>query len=239
MRARSVRSRPKTPLTTRARGPYHRDVQAASAAPLRHPVLMLAYALLAFHLSCSSSADKAGISATYDTNTGKLTELAYDSNHNGKIDTWTEMNGNRAIRTRIDRNEDGKIDRWEYYDDRSKLVKVGFSRSDTGKPDAWAFAGDDGKTRRIEISSSGDEKKIDRREYYLGETIASAEEDTNHDGTVDKWESYDAGVLKTVSFDENGDGKPDRRLSYADGVLIAIDSDPDSSGAFRKHVAVN
>lgn len=197
-------------------------------------------AWLAFSLSCSPAADKAVISATYDTTTGKLTELAFDSNHNGKVDTWTDMNGNRAIRTRIDQNEDGKIDRWEYYDAHSTLVKVGFSRGDTGTVDAWAFAGDDGKTRRIEISSMADEKKIDRWEDYVGGTIASAEEDTNHDGHVDKWETYDeGGVLKTASFDENGDGKPDRRLSYADGTLVGIDSDPDGSGAFRKHVTVN
>jgi hypothetical protein len=214
-------------------------VQAAAAALVRHPVFMPAYALLAFSLSCSPPADRAGISATYDSSTGKLTELAYDSNHNGKVDTWTEMNGNRAIRTRIDQNEDGKIDRWEYYDDRSKLVKVGFSRNDTGKPDAWAFAGEDGKSRRLEISSTADEKTIDRWEHYVGETITSAEEDTNHDGIVDKWESYDAGVLKTASFDENGDGKPDRRLAYGGGALVAIESDPDESGVFRKHVAVN
>ncbi len=214
-------------------------MQAAIAARVPDTVLMPVCALLAFSLSCSPAADKAGISATYDSSTGKLTELAYDSNHNGKVDTWTEMNGNRAVRTRIDQNEDGRIDRWEYYDDQSKLVKVGLSRGDTGMADAWAYAGDDGKTRRIEISSSADEKKVDRWEHYFGETIASAEEDTNHDGSVDKWETYEAGVLKTASFDENGDGKPDRRLSYADGALVAIDSDPDRTGGFRKHVAVN
>ena len=145
---------------------------------------------------------------------------------------------NRAVRARIDRNEDGKIDRWEYYDEHSNLVKVGLSRGDTGAPDAWAFASVDGKTHRLEISSSADEKKIDRWEHYVGETIATAEEDTNHDGVVDKWETYEGGALKTASLDENGDGKPDRRLSYADGSLVAIDSDPDASGAFRKHVVV-
>ena len=123
---------------------------------------------------CSRGAntpEKAGIAATYDTKTGKLTELAYDSNHNGKVDTWTEMNGTHPVRTRIDRNEDGKIDRWEYYDDHSNLVKVGLSRADTGKPDTWVFAGGDGKTRRIEISSAADETKIDRWEHYAGEAM--------------------------------------------------------------------
>ena len=208
---------------------------------MRHAAAFLLCLFLSLFLGCSPPADatgKAGIKATYDTKSGKLAELAYDSNHNGKVDTWTEMNGNRAVRTRIDRNEDGKVDRWEYYDDRSKLIKVGFSRNDSGTPDAWAFAGDDGKTRRVEISSSGDEKKIDRWEHYVGDAITAVEEDTNRDGVVDKWETYEAGVLETASFDETGDGKPDRRLTYADGVLVAIDTDPDPSGTFRKHVAV-
>src|SRR5262245_50272951 len=103
---------------------------------------------------------------TYDKTTGKLTQLTYDRNHNGKIDTWTDMDGAKPLRSRIDLNEDGKIDRWEYYDDKGGLLKVGFSRKDDGKPDAWAYAGPDGKVERIEISSTGDDKKIDRWEHY-------------------------------------------------------------------------
>jgi antitoxin component YwqK of YwqJK toxin-antitoxin module len=216
-------------------------VQAAPAARARDLAVMLACATSVFFASCSRPRDtpeKAGITATYDSKTGKLTELAYDSNHNGKVETWTEMDGNRPVRTRIDTNEDGKIDRWEYYDAGSKLVKIGFSRSDAGKPDAWAFSGDDGKTRRVEISSTFDEHKIDRWEHYLGESITAAEEDTDHDGRIDKWEAYSDGALETAAFDENGDGKADRRLTYADGALVAIDSDPDPSGTFRKHVVV-
>ena len=90
--------------------------------------------------------------ATYDQTTGRLKELTYDANKNGRIDTWTDMDGTRPLRARIDRNEDGKIDRWEYYGDHGQLIKVGFSRSDDGKPDAWAFSGPDGKVVRIEIS---------------------------------------------------------------------------------------
>jgi hypothetical protein len=161
--------------------------------------------------------------ATYDKSTGKLKELTYDSNANGRIDTWTEMDGARALRSRIDRNEDGKIDRWEYYDDSGRLLKVGFSRRDDGKLDAWAFSGSDGRVNRIEIASSGDEQKVERREFYepslagAGEPTAlvRAEEDTNGDGRIDKWETYENGAVKTVAFDENGDGTADRRLSYA------------------------
>src|SRR5262245_59958277 len=77
---------------------------------------------------------------TYDTATGRLTQLTYDANRKGRVDTWTSMNGARPLLSRIDRNEDGKIDRWEYYDEAGVLVKVGFSRKSDGEADAWAFA---------------------------------------------------------------------------------------------------
>jgi len=181
---------------------------------------------------------EAGIRPTYDKTSGKLTKLALDSNHNGHVDTWTDMDGVRAIQTRLDRNEDGKVDRWEYYDAQAKLSKVGFSRKDDGKPDAWAFAGGDGKVQRIEISSTGDEKKIDRWEHYDPGGLVAVEEDTNGDGAPDKWETYRAGVLETASFDENFDGKPERRLTYEASTLVMIESAPDGSGGFTTRVQV-
>lgn len=185
---------------------------------------------------------------TYDKTTGKLTQLTYDRNHNGKIDTWTDMDGTRPVMSRIDLNEDGKIDRWEYYGQKGELVKVGFSRKDDGKPDAWAYAGPDGKVVRVEISSTSDEKKIDRWEHYDASlagpngdptgALVSAEEDTNGDGRPDKWETYDHGAIKTVAFDEQGTGHPTRRLTYSGGNLVMIESDPDGNGGFRRHTPV-
>jgi hypothetical protein len=175
---------------------------------------------------------------TYDQQTGRLTQLTYDRNKNGVIDTWTDMDGTKPLRSRIDTNEDGKIDRWEYYDGKGALTKVGFSRKNDGRPDAWAFSGPDGKLQRIEISSTGDEHTIDRWEHYDATGLVSAEEDTVGDGRPHKWEIYDQGALKAVAFDENGDGRPDRRLTYAGGQLVSIESAPVASGAFTKRVDV-
>jgi hypothetical protein len=184
--------------------------------------------------------------ATYDQSTGRLKELTYDANKNGRVDTWTDMDGTRPIRARIDRNEDGKLDRWEYYGEKGQLAKVGFSRADDGKPDAWAYAGADGKIVRIEISSVKDETKVDRWERYepkgtapdaVGALLA-ADEDTDHDGKPDKWETYKDGALETAAFDENHDGRPDRRLTYAAGALTMIESQPDASGNYTKQVRV-
>jgi hypothetical protein len=175
---------------------------------------------------------------TYDKTTGKLTQLTYDRNKNGVIDTWTDMDGARPLRSRIDQDENGTPDRWEYYDDQGKLLKVGFSRSNSGKPDAWGFSGPDGQMARVEISSTGDDQKIDRREFFTGGVLVRVELDTNEDGRVDKWETYDAGALESAEFDEDGDGRRDRRLTYNGAALELIESAPDATGHYTKRVVV-
>jgi hypothetical protein len=189
---------------------------------------------------------KATTRASYDRTTGKLTELTFDANRNGRIDTWTEMDGMRPVRSRIDTNEDGRIDRWEYYDREGRLTKVGFSRKNGDAPDAWAFSTSNGRIERIESSSTADERRIDRWEFYDTGVAGSGsegtgpllrvEEDTNHDGRPDKWERYEGGVLVTAEFDENGDGRPDRRLTYRDAALAAIETAPDAAGTYTRRI---
>ena len=118
------------------------------------------------------------------------------------------------------------------------MAKVGFSRANNGQPDAWAYSAPDGSVARIDISSTADEHKIDRREFYEHGSLLRAEEDTNGDGRVDKWETYENGALVTASLDENGDGRPDRRLTYTGGNLVLIESEPDGAGVFQKRVDV-
>ena len=208
---------------------------------------------IGFCIACAACSDpererlKATTKATYDERTGRLKELTSDANRNGRIDTWTEMDGSRPVRSRLDRNEDGRIDRWEYYDASGRLAKVGFSRRDDGKPDAWAEPGADGRISRVLVSSTGDESKIDRWETFDSSApprpdgtlpLLTAEEDTNHDGRPDKWEKYSGGELQTAAFDENADGRPDRQLTYRGGTLILIETEPDASGRFTRKVDV-
>lgn len=204
-------------------------------------------AALAFCASAAGCSDPdrartaATTKATYDERTGRLRELTSDANGNGRIDTWTEMDGNRPVRSRADRNEDGRDDRWEYYDGSGRLVKVGFSRRDSGKPDAWAEPAADGRISRVLVSSTGDESRIDRWESYDPASpgvLTAVEEDTNGDGRPDKWEQYRDGALRAVALDENRDGRADRRLTYDAGALVLIESDPDAEGRFTRQVAV-
>ncbi|HJR60717.1 MAG TPA: hypothetical protein VJ813_15005 [Vicinamibacterales bacterium] len=154
------------------------------------------------------------IDPDYDKTTGRLTRLAYDSNGNGKHDTWAFMDGARLTRLEADENEDGKIDRWEYY-------PSGAAGQLKQPPE------------RIERATRLD-GRVSRREFFEAGEMVRVEEDTDGNGTTDKWETYAGGGLVTLALDTGGHGKPDRRLIYRpDGSLDRIETDPTGSGEFR------
>jgi hypothetical protein len=64
------------------------------------------------------------VEPVYDTTTGKLRLLQYDSNGEGKIDAWSYMNGSQVVRIEVDRDGDGRVDQWQYYEGSQK---VGFN----------------------------------------------------------------------------------------------------------------
>jgi len=193
---------------------------------------------------------KATTQASYDRATGKLTEITYDKNRNGKIDTWTKMDGSRPMSSEIDTDENGKIDRWEEYGPDGTLVKAMWERPKPpnakdqamkGRPDAVAFMGPDGLPERIEYSEVSEldpakKESVVRREFYQGRRLLRAEEDTLGLGYMDRFENYDAaGTLVSVELDETADGKPDRRLTYsAAGVLVSIEANADGKGGYLK-----
>jgi len=181
------------------------------------------------------------ITPEYDKKTGKLTLLKYDSNRNGKVDTWSYMDGARVVRIEIDKDEDGKIDRWEYYGADQKLIKAGFSRANDGKEDAWSYFAADGSVDRVEISTKRD-GAISRIERYRNNAVVSAEEDSDSDGKIDKWETYDGARLATVAFDTQHRGTPDRRLTYRADGSVRFEIDRAGDGHFvavRGEEAIN
>lgn len=204
----------------------------------------LGASVLAF-VSCSRSepaktvVGNAQVQGHYDPKTGKLQSITYDSNKNGKIDTWSYTDGARILRIEIDSNEDGKIDRWEYYTPDQRLEKVGWSRADNGKADAWRYDGADGKIAKVELAGlsptagTGAQPPIVRTEFYENAVLARVEEDTNGDGKTDKWETWRDGSVASVAFDTTGRGTPDRRLTYGAGGSVRIEVDSAGTGEFR------
>lgn len=209
------------------------------------PLLMgMAFTLTA----CGQNDGPATSKGTYDPQTGQLRQITYDRNQNGRIDTWTRMEGARPISSELDTNEDGIIDRWEEYDAQARLVRAGWMRAPItpgagatptkGTPDTWLYPSNDGKTSRIEFLDfdNNGNQVVARREFYEGERLVRVEEDKDGDGAVDQWEHWLNGVLHTVEFDEGKDGKPDRRFTYTAGVLVLIETGPDGSGGYTRRV---
>ncbi len=72
----------------------------------------------------------------FDPQTGELTLVAFDSDGNLRIDTWSHMKGDRLIRMDVDADEDGTIDsrsfygagevldRTEYVDSTGRLIRT-------------------------------------------------------------------------------------------------------------------
>ncbi len=139
--------------------------------------------------------DRGGVKAEYSPKTGRLNRLEVDTNKNGRIDSWTRMEGTRIDLIEIDRDENGKIDRWEHYVN-NKMVKIGTSSRGDGVEDEWAYPGPKGFVERVES-------------------------DTNRDGRIDKWENFEASpspggrpFLRSVSLDPDSKGLPTRILLY-------------------------
>ena len=184
------------------------------------------FVLLAWALGCSGPSEtKKDVQAVYDEQTGRLRQLTYDSNKNGKPDSISYMDGTTVLRVEIDQDEDGKVDRWEYYGADRTLEKVGLSRANDGIVDQWAYRAADGTLAKMEISTKRD-GKVQRTEVYEKGAVVGVEEDTNDDGAVDKWETYSGGTLTGLALDTTGAGHPTRRLVYASDGSVKIASSP-------------
>ena len=195
----------------------------------------MAFQILAFGLAlsgCAADTENKQVEPLYDKQTGRLQLLKYDSNNNGRPDTFSYMDGSRVWKIEIDQDEDGKIDRWEYYGADEKLEKVGFSRESDGKEDAWSYAAPDGSIIRIDVSTRRD-GKVTRTEHYDRDTLVGAEEDTDEDGKSDRWETYDTGRLSSVSFDSVHRGSADRRLVYDAHGSARAEVDLDGTGQWQ------
>ena len=176
---------------------------------IRRPILVVLALLMP---ACAGPRDSASaVRPVYDKQTGQLTQLQYDENGNGRIDTWVQLEGTRIIRAEADHDEDGRIDRWEYY------------RAD----------GEIGKIARIEIATRRD-GRVNRTEFFVDDRLEQVHEDTDNDGRADKWETYRGSALAAVAFDMHKRGTPDRRLVYrADGSLERLESDANGDGMFE------
>lgn len=200
------------------------------------PILVVAQAFIS---ACARKNDAftPQVEPVYDSTTGKLRLLQYDSNRDGKVDTWSYMNGSQVVRIEIDRDGDGRVDQWQYYEGGQKIQKVGFSMQRDGKEDAWSYLGSDGAIARVEFSPRRD-GKVSRIEHFEKGALTRAEEDTDADGRIDKWETYRESRLIVVEFDTTHRGTPDRRIIYDADTNGQVEVDLQGTGHFVSSLAV-
>ena len=191
-------------------------------------------ALLATTVSAACLTPSNPPTPSYEVSSRHLVRLDADVNGDGRIEQRTYLDGTIPFRTELDADGDGRIDRWEYVDARAQVVRVGSSSRRDGIEDQWIYAAEQNGERRVERSSERT-PRVDRREFYRGDTLARVEEDTNQDGSPDKWELYDGGVLREVAYDAARErGRPDRRLVYdAQGRFLRLETDEDGDGRFE------
>lgn len=203
----------------------------------------VAILLIALGLGCRRElSDAEGVKATYDPKTGRLTELIYDANHNGKPDSVARMDGTRILRIEVDTDESGVPDRWDYYDAERRLTKMGWSRRHDGVEDAWTYRDTNGNVSRIEISTRRNGRS-DRVEFYEQGAMVGVEEDQDGDGRIDKWETYaiEPGTkpedgryaVTSMAWDSRHRGIPEKRFVYgAGGKVVRVDV-ADDRGRFE------
>ena len=112
-------------------------------------MLALAAAVLLAAVACGGPSNAQPVLATYDQETGKLSQLTANALKDGKPNVTSYMDGTKFVRIEIDADEDGKIDRWEYYGTTQQVDRVGMSRANDGKPDAWIIQGSTGPCRAL------------------------------------------------------------------------------------------
>lgn len=192
-------------------------------------------AISAAAVGCVAPVDMNRARAAYDPFTSKLIQLSADQNRDGTIDQWTFLDGNRPLRGEADTDGDGRIDRWEYFDANAQLQRVGASSRNDGVEDVWTYVQAVAGESRVD-RSRGRDRHVDRREFFRGDALTRAEEDTNGDGRIDRWDRYEGQVLREAAFDTSlVAGRADRRLLYdPKGRFVAVEADARGDGTFMR-----
>jgi hypothetical protein len=219
----------------------YRNYGARLPAVARASASCIALILLA--AGCGPDAEtqriQATTKATYDPQTGLLTQFTYDKNKNGRVDTWVRMDGARLISAVLDENEDGAIDRWEEYGDAGQLVRAGWIRAALdAQAAATALKAAPVQAPTVTPMGIGTPPPITQPPNawaYIGPggAVARVEYfDVSEAGAsvLTLREFFENGQLARTEEDTDADGAMDTWQTHASGALVSAEFDENRDG---------
>lgn len=157
-------------------------------------------------IGCQSPASQhQPVEPVYDQSSGKLRELTYDADQDGRPEMKALMDGSEVRTVEVDENGDGQTDRWEYYEQSGQSADARLAPTLVKVERAMRLDG-----------------RVTRTEGFVNGNLAWAEEDRDANGRIDRWEKYAGGTLSSLALDTRGSGTPNRLLTY-NGDDVQID----------------
>lgn len=144
---------------------------------------------------------------------GKLIKYIYDENFDGKADRWCFFENNLILRDELDLNRDNQIDRWNYYEPAGEI-----SRSE----------------HDLDYDS-----KVEYIEYFKNSEKLKFTEDNDSDGNIDEWGIFEKGSMKERRWSFNNDNIIDKKALYKNGRKIKELYDRNRDGSFDEEITLD
>jgi len=184
---------------------------------------------------------------------GHITKVVYDTNHDGRIDTWQYYKYGKVIRLEQDRNHDKKVDAIVRYRNGREVHSL-LDNDGDGYFETVTRFDNPGWTNVVEVRDKKG-RPVERR-FYLGGVLRKREAFDPRKGTLILVEKYDQKGRLTMSReaeggsgrlsliwhydaqgnavlgekDSNGDGRVDVWYHYKNGHVIRVEEDRNHDG---------
>lgn len=158
-------------------------------------------------------------------------EHGWDTDNDGRQDTWAVYTNGELSERRVDANRDGKPDNWEFYEN-SRLVRSLHDANSDGEVDQWATYDASEQAHRSERDLNRD-GKVDSWETFRYGVLSEGEYDVDYDGKADEWTTLDDGQVVERRWSLDGSGTVHRKARYEHGIIVREQIDRDSDGSFE------
>lgn len=163
--------------------------------------------------------------------------VSWDTNSDGKKDTWAEYSGGKPVKYCYDRNLDEKADHWSYLEN-GLIARDEIDLNLDGKADVWQYFESSGKLSRVEYDFDYD-GKAEYWEYFKEAQRNRFTADNDRDGNMDEWGIFEKGFIKERNWSFKNDDFIDKKAVYEYGRKIKELYDRDRNGSFDEEITLD